>query len=1000
MFILWVKFNHQTCLLIFIYLILNFKFLMPNIFSKMNSNLNFNLSVVIDDIIPFVHINDYRLRDLGSGESINVKRCNNRQCKEFCPRFILSDFVYSASIDRYFPCVNLEYPKVINCKSQNLIYLITCSKCLLQYVGQTCSVISVRFCMHRACMSGKKYASSCKRLCDHFSSGPCKGAEHFVQVIENWEGDGHLPNRGGEDQDLTRKRKKQEDHWMLKLRTIYPYGLNDSLNEPLKGVLDYSIGLNFPPLPRKYTRPNQRVFNHSKMQRSSEIFIVKLRHLLVHKIDEAAKLIRVSLANMRKKELKALGGYIRGSVSEEEMELYSIWFKMILDIIKTKIYKPPPVRPKRKVPKYKINIPFVNKAMDFINLPQIIRSKEAKDSMPSILTDDDIPMIVYSLSQPIRSRILNYKKFVSELDLDVFCKNNDSINCCCSQYDDKFLNKDRNHILTGNLQIVKNNKLRKLFSKGPKFREPAKINFVSAKESIKSGIEDFIKNISETKKKGIYIFEHWKYSLLELVDSKIDKYTDKIKSKSIKSVFNDPDAKAELKRLKENFVIVPIDKAANNISFICKQHYASVIVSELKYNPDLSKNMNSTYEHVSELSSADIINSHRTVLSENGHQMKEGMDCLPNMYWTPKMHKSPVGERFIIASPKCSLKPLLKDATSILKLFQKQIQSYHDQERIWKGVSNFWVILNNQPVIDRISKINAKKKAVSIRTFDFSTLYTKIPHNLLKAALTEIIEFVFKGGISNGVYVSKYGSVWRKPSVDSTLYTKEKIISLFELIIDNAFFQVGNKIFRQIIGIPMGSDPAPFIANLFLYIYENKFMENLKKTDLKRAKNLRHVFRFIDDLIALNDDDEFLRSYKEIYPKEMELKVENNEINAASFLDLGFQVEDRIFKSNLYDKREAFQFSVIRMPNKSSNMPYKMFYSTISAEILRICRATSHYPSFINSVRKLIIKMRKQGAQTRGISKFVTKMMLRHWDPFRKFALSPEKKASDVSSIV
>ena len=65
-----------------------------------------------------------------------------------------------------------------------------------------------------------------------FSSGPCKGAAHFAQVIENWEGDGHLPNQGGEDQDLSRKRKKQEDHWMLKLRTIYPYGLNESLNEP------------------------------------------------------------------------------------------------------------------------------------------------------------------------------------------------------------------------------------------------------------------------------------------------------------------------------------------------------------------------------------------------------------------------------------------------------------------------------------------------------------------------------------------------------------------------------------------------------------------------------------------------------------------------------------------------------------------------------------------------------------------------------------------------
>ena len=97
----------------------------------------------------------------------------------------------------------------------------------------------------------------------------------------------------------------------------------------------------------------------------------------------------------------------------------------------------------------------------------------------------------------------------------------------------------------------------------------------------------------------------------------------------------------------------------------------------------------------------------------------------------------------------------------------------------------------------------------------------------MKVALIEIIQFVFHGGISNGVYVSNYGSVWRKPSGDYSMYTKASNISLFEFIIDNAYFQVGNKIFRQVIGIPMGLDPAPFIANLFLYVYENRYMENL-----------------------------------------------------------------------------------------------------------------------------------------------------------------------------
>ena len=96
---------------------------------------------------------------------------------------------------------------------------------------------------------------------------------------------------------------------------------------------------------------------------------------------------------------------------------------------------------------------------------------------------------------------------------------------------------------------------------------------------------------------------------------------------------------------------------------------------------------------------------------------------------------------------------------------------------------------------------------------------------------------------------------------------------------------VSNKIFRQIIGIPMWADPAPCIANLFLYLYENRFLNKLKKEDLWRARKLRHVFRFIDDLITLNDDDEFLRSYLDIYPKEMELKVKHQNTQKASHLE-------------------------------------------------------------------------------------------------------------------
>ena len=55
-----------------------------------------------------------------------------------------------------------------------------------------------------------------------------------------------------------------------------------------------------------------------------------------------------------------------------------------------------------------------------------------------------------------------------------------------------------------------------------------------------------------------------------------------------------------------------------------------------------------------------------------------------------------------------------------------------------------------------------------------------------------------------------------------------------------------------------------------------------------------YIFRFIDDLIALNDNDEFMRSHKDIYPPEMELKVENENNYSASYLDLAIELNECI----------------------------------------------------------------------------------------------------------
>ena len=184
-------------------------------------------------------------------------------------------------------------------------------------------------------------------------------------------------------------------------------------------------------------------------------------------------------------------------------------------------------------------------------------------------------------------------------------------------------------------------------------------------------------------------------------------------------------------------------------------------------------------------------------------------------------------------------------------------------------------------------------------------------------------------------------------------FTRDLFKDAIKYLMNSCYFTFGGKLFRQVIGILMGSDPAPFMANLFLYYYENKWVRNLKKENLMKARKFSHTFRFIDDLIAINDNDQFLHSFKEIYPEELQLNLENSGEH-VTFLDLDLTKNDRQLDMKLFDKRDDFPFSIVRLPFASSNIPTSMFYSSVGAEILRIGRVSSSVENFVSSSRILL----------------------------------------------
>ena len=133
-------------------------------------------------------------------------------------------------------------------------------------------------------------------------------------------------------------------------------------------------------------------------------------------------------------------------------------------------------------------------------------------------------------------------------------------------------------------------------------------------------------------------------------------------------------------------------------------------------------------------------------------------------------------------------------------------------------------------VIDTLKKINGKSSAKRISCFDFSTLYTNIPHDKLLERLNNLVDFAFKGGNCNNICFNYNGSAYWGRKAKKKCFTKHSLKVALNHLISNCYFSVGNIVMRQKIGIPMGIDPAPFWANLFLYTYEHEYIQKLIKS--------------------------------------------------------------------------------------------------------------------------------------------------------------------------
>ena len=877
-----------------------------------------------------------------------IKKCGVSRCRT-CPFLDECNFFNSNSTGlKYFPRTSGE--ESLNCKSENIIYLIYCKTCNFQYIGETKNRLQTRFNGHK---SNIKMGNSCQLVHKHFQED-CHGLRN-CRIIPIEKIDTRNLNQQNLDsvyfeRQASKLRIEKEKYWITTLQTAYPFGLNSRV----KGIGDYNPSQgNFQHFGgrRRKKRHSRRKPKRLRMKNDISLDFILRKHHELSGRENYIHFFKTFLYGIPRLDLQLLLQALENSKLNIDERLRDL----IVMITKIRLFKPVEIQRNKERQFYHLR--FRDKGLDYINIGNILRNGNIMNKIPIYFTNKEPPIIGYKFNKSIAGKIFNYKEALQGDLVDQL--NSDIIPCNCQT--SPFKDRQHGHIITGNLDIVENVTLRNIIKKGPKYRLPQKINWVQDREIIVSFLNSYIdKWLAKERKVGINsnlnrdCLDIWKKNVLDLVDRKIS--NGKGKFNKTWSLRIEGNVERELNRLKDNFVITVTDKAQNNILFTCKKYYILKIKNELMgpgqltYQPEVR----------------DTISINRNICNFSKLKKVKGSELMrdiPLIYWIPKMHKNPIGSRFIAGSKFCSIKPLSKNFSKALKLILNHMKLYSNTVYTRTNFKYYWIIDNSLEFIDNIKDKNINH----METYDFSTLYTALPHQAILTNLSKIFKKVYKREGRQFINIGFYKAYFSSSELtNGCSFRVEDMMEILEFILDNIFVKFGDKIFKQVIGIPIGLDSGQDIANLLLFSYESDYVEKVSKTDMNLARKFSLCSRYIDDLFVGNFPNFREHIYK-IYPRELEIKPESNNPREVAYLDLKMKTENINLEFSIYDKRDDFNFEIVNFPHMDSCIPKKSALGVFYSQLIRYARICSKFIDFKNKCRNLTLRLKNQGYLTKDL---------------------------------
>jgi len=606
-----------------------------------------------------------------------------------------------------------------------------------------------------------------------------------------------------------------------------------------------------------------------------------------------------------------------------------------------------------------VKIEHMNRIMQLINIPHILHSPNIKSLLPA---DIDPPRLCNKQVSPIRTWVTNFTKTAKRAASIDYPQLLPAAQCLCRR---TFPNAPATslrdgHICTTDFSFLPVPNVRSLLDMGCKYREDHSKETVFT--AIEDGLSEYIQKIREKRNstaETIVKLNIWKTAVLHACRALIAQCNDLLDNTSLNS------DKKYIRYLQNNFTISPGDKLSHNFVMTCTPYYINILRNELFTSP-VYETPETTYD--------EILAHHKAINTHCGYRH---IDRLPYLYSIPKMHK--IGNRFIagvsqytnnnnnVANNTVNVgkSGAVCSTTNLSKFLSKQFNIIIDILRrkdqtdfITLGYRKFFIIQKADEIFSTIKSQPEAFAGKHPRTFDFTTMYTNLKHTdiLLNIAKAIDIAHTFTG-------------------IQSGMSSKEVLMFQLTFLIKNTFIcNDRSSLRRQKVGLPMGTNCAPEIANLVLYVWEAEFMDTLYAQNTEQAKQLLRAHsdtrRYIDDLLCFDTAAPPLEAYHGLqYTEQTAPDGSVTYLGAKIYLSTSNRLCLEVF-----DKTIEWDFKVLRYPHALSNAPLHQTTGIYIGQLQRIRIICNSYRFFKTATANLTKHMLLRGHKPQ--------LLLRGWNLF------------------